>query len=501
MYYDDINCRSDYTPGKFIDRGGYGTVIRVNRGDREYAGKLLFENINTGIEDIIEIDILSRLRHPNLMYNIDIVPWPKMSRRDRFCDFAIILPLASMTLHQYSRNKDLEIDQLIQLMFELVTAVDFLHHNRVLHMDIKPHNVLIFMDNNRPKAVLSDFGLAILSNDNGTRYYQRELVTITYRAPELFKQKYYYSTKVDIWSLGITFLEILRHGRYVFDRTITYQTIYNLFNDSVRSKTIAGFLNHISSPYLPDIIDLLDKMLAINPKERPGTTTILKSPLFRDFRQPLTIEQEVGIVEPDIEYMEECTIFQYRAFDDMVRIAEYQNVKIEVVFLAADLFHRVMSLSPPLIPNIAQTWKMIILVMMTCYWIANKMIEYAPATSTGIAKFNNNIFSADQLLQLEQLIIQRLNGVIYRSNFFTHSPCYHRLQEAFELLRNCYIYSRIDLEDWLAQSHPSCKQYDTDIRFQSFYKQTEYYEYISSHLNRFIAISKLFAHEKSTAPP
>mmetsp|Transcript_35452 Transcript_35452/g.71859 ORF Transcript_35452/g.71859 Transcript_35452/m.71859 type:complete len:236 (-) Transcript_35452:733-1440(-) len=90
-------------------------------------------------------------------------------------------------------------------MKQILSGVGFCHTYRVLHRDLKPHNLLISADGRRVK--LADFGLARLSGlPNGP--YTYEVVTLWYRAPELLLGANRYSAAVDVWSVGCIFAEM-----------------------------------------------------------------------------------------------------------------------------------------------------------------------------------------------------------------------------------------------------------------------------------------------------
>ena len=77
--------------------------------------------------------------------------------------------------------------------------------HRVLHRDLKPQNLLI---DRRGYIKLADFGLA-RAFGMPVRTYTHEVVTLWYRAPEILLGSKFYSTSVDVWSLGCVFAEMV----------------------------------------------------------------------------------------------------------------------------------------------------------------------------------------------------------------------------------------------------------------------------------------------------
>ena len=88
------------------------------------------------------------------------------------------------------------------IMFQILTGVDFLHSNRIVHRDIKPANILI---SNNGKIKLADFGLARIYEH--AQLLTALVVTLWYRAPEVLLQANY-ASPIDIWSCGCIFAEL-----------------------------------------------------------------------------------------------------------------------------------------------------------------------------------------------------------------------------------------------------------------------------------------------------
>lgn len=89
----------------------------------------------------------------------------------------------------------------------MLQGLNQMHQQRIMHRDIKGGNILI---NDEGIVKLADFGLArdMVPADRGPRYTTK-VVTRWYRAPELALEDPCYNEKIDVWSIGCTFAEIV----------------------------------------------------------------------------------------------------------------------------------------------------------------------------------------------------------------------------------------------------------------------------------------------------
>lgn len=86
-----------------------------------------------------------------------------------------------------------------KILFDLIIALNYLHHNNIIHGDIKPNNIIIRGDT----PVYIDYDLCKIIQETNTRNTHKIFGTKYYMSPELVLKKQY-TQKTDIWSLGMT---------------------------------------------------------------------------------------------------------------------------------------------------------------------------------------------------------------------------------------------------------------------------------------------------------
>ncbi len=91
----------------------------------------------------------------------------------------------------------------------ILSAVEHIHRNKIIHRDIKGANILI---GNRGAVKVADFGLSRLAVGNNQDLTNR-VVTLWYRAPELLLGETRYGGAIDMWSVGCLFAELLARGQ------------------------------------------------------------------------------------------------------------------------------------------------------------------------------------------------------------------------------------------------------------------------------------------------
>lgn len=147
-----------------------------------------------------EISLLKQLKHVNIVQLLDVTA---SDRKDsvylvfEYCDFDF-----SGLLHD--KTDPFNESQIKRLIIQLLSALQYLHENEVIHRDIKLSNLLY---NSSGQLKLADFGLARKLTSR-TRTLTPGVVTLNYRSPELLMNCASYDYSVDIWSAGCVIFEL-----------------------------------------------------------------------------------------------------------------------------------------------------------------------------------------------------------------------------------------------------------------------------------------------------
>ena len=196
-----------YTLIKPLGMGAYGVVCSVldHRTGKKYAVKKclnVFRDLEDGKRVLREIALMRFIHHKNMLPVIDVLP-PR-GGKSRFKDVYVVMPLYDVDMNVVLRSRQvLEENHFQYFIYQLLSALKYLHAARVAHRDLKPSNLLT---NISCELVLCDFGLS-RELDNLDSTLTDYVVTRWYRPPELLLMESKYTTAVDIWSAGVIFAE------------------------------------------------------------------------------------------------------------------------------------------------------------------------------------------------------------------------------------------------------------------------------------------------------
>lgn len=179
-----------------------------------------------------EITIMSKLHHPNIVQFLGFIDDP----------FILIIEYISNGTIS-SNNRNFNKNQKLSIMKDILRGLAYLHNRRplsLIHRDIKPSNILITASK---MAKIADFGLSKFYNmqvdiDSSNNNNNNSFVgTRRYMAPEIFNGLNSYNHKVDIYSAGILFYELLESKTY-----IPYSSLKWFYTSKHLKKIISEFM-------------------------------------------------------------------------------------------------------------------------------------------------------------------------------------------------------------------------------------------------------------------
>ena len=274
-----------------IGGGSFGAVYLVKDKDTNnvYAMKKYYlDNLSKGGGAKRQYEILSKFNHENIHKVIDMFI---SKNKNQY----LITPYYQNNLYDYV-SKNLPEKVIKQIIYQIICGINYLHSLKYIHRDIKPDNILLSSDG---KVILTDFDLCRQESKGKEDVMTRTAVTLYYRAPELFFGDSYYGNKIDIWSIGCVFAELVIG--------------HPLFKGNNELGTLSKIIENIGCPneenwpgvselpnYLPfsggdfklgeilskkglskEGVDMVTKMLMLDPKKRPSCEDMLKNEYFK----------------------------------------------------------------------------------------------------------------------------------------------------------------------------------------------------------------------------
>jgi len=197
---------------ELLGKGGMGAVYKVRQPglDRLVAVKILPPEV--GADPAFaerfgrEARALARLNHPNIVAVYD--SGKTSSPRELY--YFVMEYVDGVNLRQAIRAGRLRPAEALKIVPQICDALQFAHDTGIVHRDIKPENILL---DSKGRIKIADFGLAKLAGKEvgsvtltGT---QQAMGTLHYMAPEQVEGAREVDHRADIYSLGVTFYEML----------------------------------------------------------------------------------------------------------------------------------------------------------------------------------------------------------------------------------------------------------------------------------------------------
>ena len=292
-----------------LGEGTYGEVYEAYDvvSNRKVALKIMkLDQEEDGIPatTLREMSILRSVSHPNIVALLDVSIQPgKLMLVCEYMESDMRRLLFRMSKKEVDENgeerirRGLDMALLQSYSFQLLAGLYVLHTHRIFHRDIKPENILINKDG---LLKICDFGLSRYFS-LPMRQYSPNVVSIWYRAPELLFGVHYYDLAIDIWSAGCIIAEMTT-GLPLFKGDSDVDQLHKIFSIlGTPDPEAAKKLGDISTfeTYQPKdlrevlkcddqyLIDLITKMLAIDPAKRITVQEALEHPFFNDLNSQI----------------------------------------------------------------------------------------------------------------------------------------------------------------------------------------------------------------------
>ncbi|XP_078508682.1 mitogen-activated protein kinase 7 isoform X2 [Lissotriton helveticus] len=210
-------------------------------------------------------------------------------------------------LHQIIHSSQpLTLEHVRYFLYQLLRGLKYIHSANVIHRDLKPSNLLI---NENCELKVGDFGMArgLCTKPDEYKYFMTEYVaTRWYRAPELMLSLHEYTQAIDMWSVGCIFAEMLGRKQlfpgknYIHQLQLIMTVLGTPSSQVIRAIGADRVRAYIQSlPVRQPVpleslypggdrkaLDLMQKMLRFDPRERISVLEALRHPFLSKYHDP-----------------------------------------------------------------------------------------------------------------------------------------------------------------------------------------------------------------------
>lgn len=200
-------CIGSYQIEEEIGRGGMGIVFLAHRADGQYQQKVAIK-ISPSFASAQELQrfhqerqILAQLQHANIAILLD------GGSTDDNRPYLVMEHIQGQPITQYCHEKQLNLEQRLNLFLKICQAVSFAHSHLIIHRDIKPENILV---SDEGQVKLLDFGIskALHAQEISQHTTMQQGLTLAYASPEQIRGEIT-TTLTDVYGLGALLYELI----------------------------------------------------------------------------------------------------------------------------------------------------------------------------------------------------------------------------------------------------------------------------------------------------
>ncbi len=272
-----------------IGQGAFASVWKAKAGEeRECAIKVLnLDHVDSNLNEIrLEVQAMRLSSHPNILQCHAAF----VNATDLWLVTHLMRKGSSLHCLDGARRKYRDLKQpvakmeehIMYIIHETLLGLQYIHENGQIHRDIKAGNILIDSDG---RVRIADFGVAGWLVNAGTHQEKAKTFVGTpcWMAPEVMEQVHGYDYKADIWSLGITALELAKgyapYARYPPMKVLilTIQEDPPSLDTYEEEDGMEDESDEVQEEFTKNFRQLVEKCLQKNPAKRPKSQELLSS--------------------------------------------------------------------------------------------------------------------------------------------------------------------------------------------------------------------------------
>lgn len=325
------------------------------------------------------------------------------------------------------------------LLLELLRTIATMSNFNVSQRDVKPANILCTIVEDEAGRVidvtdfkLCDFGLARYSDSESSEFLTGNIQTLWYRAPEVIvNDSKYVLDRVDIWSLGIVAIELLT-GSPCVPASTNLEQLTNIskifgapdtngteFEGMIPKHDRASLALMIPNISL-ELVEILEAMTAVYPKDRPSAFDLLSRPYFSSIRFPLKPTEKLRQVSR-LYPIDSNKVINYKQRQDVITeiIDLYENevfTNPETLVFAIQLMDLTLTRANTRFMDLVHSPKML---AIACVALSCKVHEHNIVTTDVLT--DHLELDYDATIKLEREIFKLMGCMLFIPTIYSYS--------------------------------------------------------------------------------